>query len=90
MLDQQFINYQKNDKEAQLPRILGVYVTLGRSAEAEVLYRKSIVSPAMDNLISEDALASNPRGLTGLYDSVINFIDEDMKVLLQLTRHTDQ
>lgn len=91
-LDNQFIECQsgKGESHQQLPRILSVYLTLGRSLEAESLYRKAKVSPVMNTLISEEALASNPRGLTGLYNTLISFIDEDMKALLQYTQHTDK
>uniref|UniRef100_A0A1B6C3H8 Conserved oligomeric Golgi complex subunit 2 n=1 Tax=Clastoptera arizonana TaxID=38151 RepID=A0A1B6C3H8_9HEMI len=87
LLDQQFLKFQKEDKDSQLTRVLGIYVMLERITEAEHLYRKSVVSPAMNNLINEEALASNPRGLSGLYDTLINFVEQDMKVLLQFTQH---
>lgn len=39
----------------------------------------------MKDLVNEEALASNPRGLMGLYDSLIEFVDNDMKTLQSTT-----
>lgn len=88
-IDSKFVSCVTGSEEEVLPSILGVYLTLGRASEAEYLYRKEVVSPAMKNLISEEALASNPRGLQGLFDSVIAFTLDEMKLLLKLTAFID-
>uniref|UniRef100_A0A1B6FGJ3 Conserved oligomeric Golgi complex subunit 2 n=1 Tax=Cuerna arida TaxID=1464854 RepID=A0A1B6FGJ3_9HEMI len=89
-LDTQFVECQNKDKEDQLCRILGIYLSLGMSSQAEQSYRREKVSPAMRTLIHEEALASNPRGLSGLYDSLISFIDDEMKVLRIATQLSDK
>lgn len=71
--------------EEQLVRVLSIYLALDKCAQAEQSYRKEKISPVVKNLINEEALASNPRGLTGLYDSLIAFVDQDMKTLQSTT-----
>lgn len=58
-----------------------MYLSLGNKSRAEEFYRKVKISPAMETLINEEALVSNPRGLTGVYNSLIGFIDSDMNTL---------
>lgn len=80
-MDCQFVECQKIDSEDQLLRILCIYLALDKCSEAEQSYRKEKISPIMKDLVNEEALASNPRGLMGLYDSLIEFVDNDMKTL---------
>lgn len=84
-LDWQFIECQKTDSEGQLLRVLCIYLALDKCSQAEQSYRKEKISPIMKDLVNEEALASNPRGLMGLYDSLIEFVDNDMKTLQSTT-----
>ncbi|CAH0390679.1 unnamed protein product [Bemisia tabaci] len=89
-LNRLFLEAFKNG-ESQLDVLkisLNLFVTLGKSDVVENLIRTQIVSPAMDKLISEDSLLSDPCGLEGLYSRVVAFIDNDLKYILQLTRPT--
>ncbi|RZF40632.1 hypothetical protein LSTR_LSTR007515 [Laodelphax striatellus] len=85
MIDHRFISCIIDQQYQNLPTLLGMYLTLGRTADAEQLYRRDVVAPTMAKLINEEALAGQPRGLQGLYHSIITFINEDMKPLLALT-----
>lgn len=84
-LDCQFVECQKTDPEDQLLRILCIYLALNKCSQAEQSYRKEKISPIMKDLVNEEALASNPRGLMGLYESLIEFVDNDMKTLQSTT-----
>ncbi|XP_039278291.1 conserved oligomeric Golgi complex subunit 2 [Nilaparvata lugens] len=85
MIDQRFISCLIDQQYHNLPTLLGMYLTLGRISDAEQLYRRDVVAPAMAKLINEEALAGQPRGLQGLYHSIISFVEEDMRPLLALT-----
>lgn len=84
-MDCQFIECQRTDAEDQLLRVLCIYLALDKCSQAEQSYRKEKISPIMKDLVNEEALASNPRGLMGLYDSLIEFVDNDMKTLQSTT-----
>ncbi|XP_054270693.1 conserved oligomeric Golgi complex subunit 2 [Macrosteles quadrilineatus] len=89
-LDDQFIQCQQKDKEEQLLRVLGIYLSLGKCSQAEMCYRREKISPVMNQLINEEALASNPGGLKGLYNTLVAFVDEEMKTLRSATLSSDK
>ncbi|XP_075226990.1 conserved oligomeric Golgi complex subunit 2 [Lycorma delicatula] len=89
-IDNRFLSCFIGSDDENLPSLLGVYLTLGRASDAEKLYRKEIVAPAMKKLISEEALAGHPRGLQGVFNSIIAFINDDMKPLLQLSAYINE
>lgn len=69
-----------------LERCLQVYCTLGAYGTAEDLFRREIVAPYMHDVISETALQNSPHGLSGIYKQIVQFVDDRMKQLLQLTQ----
>lgn len=70
--------------KADLLRVLSLYQSLDKLHVAEGLYRKKVVSPAMENVITEETLRSTPTGLPGLFDRILSFVDTDMKQLFEV------
>ncbi|XP_073969645.1 conserved oligomeric Golgi complex subunit 2 isoform X2 [Rhodnius prolixus] len=64
---------------------LSLYHSLNKLDVAERLYKQTVVSPAMEQLINEDSLRSFPRGLPTLYSKIINFVKTDMKELIEVS-----
>lgn len=77
-------NLQEKDSEG-MARCLRIYVTLDKIADVESLYRREVVSPVLHDVISENSLQSDPRGLQGVYSRILSFVDTDMEPLLKLT-----
>uniref|UniRef100_A0A146M5C5 Conserved oligomeric Golgi complex subunit 2 n=1 Tax=Lygus hesperus TaxID=30085 RepID=A0A146M5C5_LYGHE len=69
-----------------LQQCLSFYHTLNRLDSAENLYRKKIVAPVMQKLINQHSLKSLPGGLPALYGRIIDFIDGEMKILMEVTQ----
>lgn len=80
----------KRNSENELLRILNIYLALDKCSQAEESYRKAKVSPSVKVLINEEVLSSNPRGLAGLYDSLLDFVDVEMKTLLLATQTSNK
>ncbi|XP_014249061.1 conserved oligomeric Golgi complex subunit 2 [Cimex lectularius] len=68
-----------------LGQSLDFYHTLDKLENAERLYQNKIVSPVMEKLINENNLRSLPRGLAALYDKIIEFLENNMKILLDVS-----
>lgn len=68
-----------------MARCLRIYITLDKIADVESLFRREVISPSLDEVISENSLQSDPRGLEGVYSRILSFIDRNMEQLLKLT-----
>lgn len=78
----------KNKKHLEVS--LRLYSMLNATATAETIYRTEVLKPHLSKLISEQSLQNSPKGLTGIYDQIIEFMESDMKDLLQLSRNVDE
>lgn len=68
---------------------LRLYSVLNATATVETIYRSDVLKPHLSQLISEQSLQNSPKGLSGIYDQIIQFIDTDMKDVLLLSRQVD-
>ncbi|GAB0097420.1 Conserved oligomeric Golgi complex subunit 2 [Sergentomyia squamirostris] len=80
-----FLQVIRDHNRTGLEQSLRIYYTLEGCSEAEEIYRKEIVAPNMDKVISESSLQNSVQGLTGIYNKIFEFITIEMKDLLQLT-----
>lgn len=84
-LDGMFLkSLQERDSEG-MARCLRIYITLDKIADVESLYGREVISPALHDIVSENSLQSDPRGLQGVYSRILSFVDTDMEPLLKLT-----
>ena len=58
----------------RLKLFLRVYSIVDRVHVAENLVRKKIVGPALDQILTEKALASEPTGLKGLFQKCLRSV----------------
>ncbi|XP_052866390.1 conserved oligomeric Golgi complex subunit 2 [Anopheles cruzii] len=70
----------------ELERCLRIYCTLDECRTAEEVFRRDIVAPFMNRVISEASLQNSPQGLTGIYNQILDFVSMRMKQLCQLTK----
>ncbi|XP_065222540.1 conserved oligomeric Golgi complex subunit 2 [Planococcus citri] len=75
----------KHEKKG-LVNCLRLYFSLNQINLAHEIVRKEIVSPYFYKMINEEALRNEPSGLEGLFSKILNFIDTDLKYILQLTQ----
>ncbi|XP_058129216.1 conserved oligomeric Golgi complex subunit 2 [Anopheles ziemanni] len=75
---------ERDSKE--LERCLRIYCTLDECRTAEEVFRREIVAPYMNRVISETSLQNAPQGLTGIYNQILDFVSMRMKQLCQLTK----
>ncbi|XP_015595629.1 conserved oligomeric Golgi complex subunit 2 isoform X2 [Cephus cinctus] len=90
ILDDSFILSIKNKQTNLLVRHLRIYITLDKIADAENLVRKKIVGPAVDNIIHKTNLQSEPLGLQGIFQRLLNVLNEELDELLIVTSHPDR
>nr|CAD7454847.1 unnamed protein product [Timema tahoe] len=74
-----------NDSDV-IARCLRIYVSLDKAADVEALFRKEVVAPVLRDVISEDSLNSDPRGVQGVYSRVLAFLETHMKELLEIPK----
>ncbi|KAJ8865696.1 hypothetical protein PR048_033216 [Dryococelus australis] len=89
-LNAMFLDGVRQHDAGSISQCLRIYLALGQAKAAEELFRREVVSPAMQDVISEISLQSDPNGLRGLYTHVLAFIDTNMKELLDLTTQSDR
>ncbi|XP_026279723.2 conserved oligomeric Golgi complex subunit 2 [Frankliniella occidentalis] len=89
-LDKLFLQSIQKSDVTTIKRSLCVYESLGKEREAEDLFRKQVVAKGLHHVISETSLQSNPTGLKGVYREILNFIDNNMKDLLEFTSHKER
>lgn len=73
-------------KQKSLKNCLHLYFAINKVSLTHEIVRKSIVSPAISKIISEDSLQNEPGGLEKLYSKVLSSIERDLKYLLDLTQ----
>lgn len=84
-----FLKVLDDKKIDQLERCLRVYCTLGEYRAAEEIFRKKVVGQHMHPIISEVSLQNAPQGLNGIYNQIIQFLNDRMRQLLLLTQPND-
>ncbi|KAK0086234.1 hypothetical protein PV325_003542 [Microctonus aethiopoides] len=89
-LSLQLLVFIENPEIDNLSRCLSIYVTLDKIDEAENLVRKKIVSTSIENIIVEKNINSEPLGLQGLYNKLLNILDNEMKQLFEATSQPDK
>ncbi|KAK9498617.1 hypothetical protein O3M35_003210 [Rhynocoris fuscipes] len=91
-VDKLFLKSLNNHENGRLGLIqsLSLYHTLDKMDIAERLYKQNVVSPAMENLITEDSLRSFPRGLSTLYSKIVQFVKNDMKELMEVSNEFNE
>ncbi|XP_047104183.1 conserved oligomeric Golgi complex subunit 2 isoform X1 [Schistocerca piceifrons] len=87
-LNDMFLKSLKMKDMSSIARCLRTYAALDKVHEAEMLYRKNMVAPAISSVISETAMESNIVGLNGVYNRLLDFVKVDMSNLLELTKLT--
>ncbi|XP_035773527.1 conserved oligomeric Golgi complex subunit 2-like [Anopheles albimanus] len=85
-LQQYFLRALDDPEPKELERCLRIYCTLDECRTAEAVFRREIVAPFMNRVISETSLQNSPQGLTGIYNQILDFVSMRMKHLCQLTK----
>lgn len=89
-VEKHFLKVLDDTKIDQLERCLRVYCTLGEHQAAEEIFRTKVVGPYMHPIISEVALQNAPQGLNGIYNQIIQFLNDRMRQLILLTQPNDK
>lgn len=89
-VENHFLKVLGDSKIDQLERCLRVYCTLGEHRAAEEIFRTKVVGPYMHPIISEVSLQNAPQGLNGIYNQIIQFLNDRMRQLLLLTQPNDK
>ena len=71
--------------ENVLKRCLRIYATIDRTGDAERLVRERLVRPYLEDVITEQSLSDDPKGLVGLYQRALKVVPDKLPVLLSLT-----
>ena len=84
-MEAQFLTaIQQNDAEV-LKRCLRVYASVERIPDAERLLRCKIIAPCLEEVITSKSLHSDPMGLSGICQNILDIIPEKLDLLLKLT-----
>lgn len=84
-----YLDSLRNRNKKHLEVSLRLYSVLSATNTAETIYRTDVLKPHLTKLVSEQSLQNSPTGLSGIYDQVIRFIENDMKEVLELSRQVD-
>ena len=76
----------KSKDSAKLRRCLRIYSTVDRTKDAEILVKDKIVSPFLEDILTEKSLTADPQGLKGVYQRVLKIIPTHLNPLLELTQ----
>lgn len=76
---------EKGRPESVLKRCLRIYATIDRIGDAERLVRERLVRPYLEEVLTEQSLNDDPKGLAGLYKRALRVIPDKLSVLLSLT-----
>lgn len=85
-----FLDALRNGKKKNLEVSLRLYSMLNSNAVVENVYRAEVLKPHFLRVISEQSLQNSPKGLAGIYDQVIGFIETNMRDVLTLSRQVDE
>lgn len=82
-LEDSFLHGLKVDSQSELSSVLRICATLDRVEAVEELFRRRIVTPALDEMVTERVVQE--VGLDGIYNQVMMFIGTRCQTLLDLT-----
>lgn len=82
-LEDSFLRGLRIDSQAELSSVLRICATLDRVEAVEELFRKRIVAPALDEMVTEKV--AQEVGLDGIYNQVMMFLSTRCQTLLDLT-----
>lgn len=85
-----FLDAIRNCHRKNLECSLRLYSLLNATTTAESIYRADVLKPHLTKIISEQSLQNSPKGLMGIYNQLLQFVESDMKDLLQLGRQVDE
>lgn len=89
MLRTFFLSALHGDNKKNLEVSLRMYSILNVHGIAEAIYRADVLKPHLQKLISEQNLQNAPKGLRGIYDQIIEFVETNIKSLLELSKQVD-
>lgn len=84
-----FLDAIRTSHKKHLEVSLRLYSMLGATSTAELTYRSDILKPHLSQLISEQSLQNSPKGLGGIYNQILEFVEVKMHDLLTLSRQVD-
>lgn len=79
-----FLRGLKENDSTVVTRCLRMYVDLCQQEKAEISYREAIVRPAMKSVFTQKNLERHKQQLFELYQEALNFLNYDMKILLNV------
>lgn len=79
-----FCHALKQDDKAVITRCLRMYVDLCLQQKAEKFYRDTVVKPVTKNIFTQKNLEKHKQQLCKLYEEALNFLNNDMKALLEV------
>lgn len=83
-----FLDAIRNGKKKNLEVSLRLYSLLNANAVVENVYRTEVLK--LSRVISEQSLQNSPKGLSGIYDQIIGFIETNMRDVITLSRQVDE
>ena len=84
-LEGQFISAVSKNEAEVMKRCLRIYASIDQISVAENLIRTQVVSPFLEEIITTKKLHSEPLGLEGICQNILNIVPEKLELLLQLT-----
>lgn len=81
-----FLESIKQNHEKNLDRCLKIYANIDEISTAENIVRTVILSPSLNNIISEQSLQNHPNGLTGIYKQIMELCSVKLGLLLKLQK----
>lgn len=88
VLNELFFHYWKERDATHLLNILVALASLDRVADTEMLIRKQIVSPLLQDIINEPSLQRNSDGLQSIYAKILSLLETNLKLLLIVMDNT--
>lgn len=85
-LEEHFLQCLNGSNLEQVERCLHIYATLSEYNAVELIYRQKIVSKYLQSIISEKSLQNSPQGVSGVYEQILSFANNDLDRLLSLSR----
>lgn len=90
ILNNMFLECLCEKQLEDLSRCLRLFASLDKIQDLEKLVRNDIIAPVLHEIINETALQKDSEGLRGIYQKVIQFLDAQLKDLLDLTNESNK
>lgn len=79
-----FLNAVKQNDVQVITRCLRMFVNLGLQSKVELFYREKVVRPVLQFVFTQRNLDKNNQGLDKIYLEALQFLNNNMKVLLEV------